>query len=57
MPRRRFDPAFALLHWSVLEVSFHGVGNLGGVVFPQSIHISNSAGFQPIGDGARKKDA
>ncbi len=41
-----FDAAFALFRGIVLEVSLHSVGNLGGIVFPQSIQVGNSAAFQ-----------
>jgi len=41
-----FDTALALFRGIVLQVSFHCVGNLRGIVFPQSIQVGDSAPFQ-----------
>jgi hypothetical protein len=40
------DAAFALFRGIVLQVSFHCIGKLRGVVFSQCIQVGNSAGFQ-----------
>jgi hypothetical protein len=50
-----FDPAFALFRGIVLQVSFHWVGNLRGVVFPQCIQVGNSAAFQHDRVGTHSK--
>jgi len=50
-----FDAAFALFRGIVLEVSLHSVGNLGGIVFPQSIQVGNSAAFQENRVGPHSK--
>jgi len=41
-----FDPALALFRGVVLQMFFHSVSNLGGVVFAECIHVGNCASLQ-----------